>query len=152
MAAFFSWLHGDWFSLIQTVGIIAGLLFTGASFREEAKNSEVKNILEMERQHRELWKDAHEREDLKRIFDEKADLGVPLSTAEKVFLNVVIVHFQTGWQMAMAGTVLSRETLAIDIKGFFSLPLPRSVWEETKGTRNPRFVRFVERALERRGR
>ena len=60
---------------------------------------------------------------------------------------MVLVHFETGWQMAKEGTVLTREVLARDLRGFFSLPLPHAVWEKTKGTRNPRFVRFVEQAL-----
>jgi hypothetical protein len=37
--------------------------------------------------------------------------------------------------------------LADDVREFFSLPLPRAVWEKTKKNRNRRFVRFVERAL-----
>jgi hypothetical protein len=37
--------------------------------------------------------------------------------------------------------------LALDAGEFFSLPLPRAVWEKTKKFRNPRFVRFVERAM-----
>lgn len=50
--------------------------------------------------------------------------------------------------MARAGTVLTPEILAADIHGFFSLPLPRLVWEQTKPFRNPNFVRFVETAME----
>jgi hypothetical protein len=37
--------------------------------------------------------------------------------------------------------------LAKDAGSFFKLPLPHVVWDKTKEFRNPRFVRFVERAL-----
>jgi hypothetical protein len=147
MAGLPSWVEGNWFSVAQTIGIVAGLWFTAASFRQDSKAKEVRNILALGEQHRALWNEAYQRKDLGRIFLADLDLTQPASVAEEEFLNLAIVHFETGWQMAKKGTVLTPETLAADMRGFFSLPLPRTVWEKTKTTRNPRFVRFVERAL-----
>jgi hypothetical protein len=149
MADSSSWLQTNWFSLVQTVGIMAGLMFTAVAARQNAKEKEIKNILALEQQHRALWEDARKREDLKRVFDETAKLDTPITTAESTFLNMALVHFQTGWQMSLAGSVHSPETLAADIRGFFSLPLPHAVWEKTKQFKNPKFVRFVTRALKR---
>jgi hypothetical protein len=53
----------------------------------------------------------------------------------------------TAWRVARTGGVVTLKELATDARGFISLPLPRAVWEKTKGTRNPRFVRFVEWTL-----
>jgi hypothetical protein len=139
----------NWFSLVQTMGIMAALMFTAVAARQNAKEKEIKNILALEQQHRALWEDARKRGDLKRVFDETAKLDTPNTIAENTFLNMALVHFQTGWQMSLAGSVHSPETQAADIRGFFSLPLPRAVWEKTKQFKNPKFVGFVTRALER---
>jgi hypothetical protein len=35
-----------------------------------------------------------------------------------------------------------------DIRQFFSRPIPRAVWEQTKVFQDHRFIAFVDRALE----
>jgi len=152
MASLFYWVQNNWSNAVGAAGIIGGLWFTAASFRQEAKAKETANILTLSQQHRELWSKAQERPELARVFLPGADLARPATIAEEEFLNLVLVHFETGWQMAKEGTVLTREVLARDICGFFSLPLPFAVWEKTKATRNPKFVRFVARAIERSAR
>jgi hypothetical protein len=67
--------------------------------------------------------------------------------AEEEFLNLVMAHFQTSWRIAKVGGIITLGELAADVRGFFSLPLPRAVWEKTKGFRNRRFVKFVKKAL-----
>lgn len=51
--------------------------------------------------------------------------------AEAEFLNLVIVHFQTGWWIARAGGITALKEMKADIWSFFTLPLPRAVWEDT---------------------
>jgi hypothetical protein len=90
---------------------------------------------------------------LSRIFQNEVDLKAkPPTMMESVFLNEVFVHFENGWKLAQKNTVLTLETYTADVCGFFTLPLPHAVWEECKGTHNPRFVRFIDRAIERAGR
>jgi hypothetical protein len=82
------------------MGIIAGLWFTAASFREDSKNRIVTNLLAVEERHRSLWSEAQQRPDLKRIFSDKADvLAHPMSTEEDVFLRRIVLHFETGWRV-----------------------------------------------------
>lgn len=147
MANILSWINLNWFSIVQALGIIAGLVFTAASFRQVAKGKEVENLLSIAGQHRELWSEARERPELSRILQERAELEKPITVEEEEFLNLAIVHFETGWRLAREGTVLTPQTLARDARGFFSLPLPRAVWEKTKQFRNRKFVRFVEQAM-----
>jgi hypothetical protein len=85
---------------------------------------------------------------LGRIFQEDAQaLTSPVTVAEEEFLNLVMAHFQTSWRIAKVGGIITLGELAADVRGFFSLPLPRAVWEKTKGFRNRRFVKFVKKAL-----
>lgn len=160
MGAFSSWMDGNWFNLIQTVGIMGSLCLTAAASNQQAKASnreakakEVENLLTIAAQHQELWRGATQRKDLERVFRSDVDaLARPATVAEAEFLNSVIVHFQTGWWIAKGGGITTLDEIKEDARSFFTLPLPHAVWEKTKQTRNKEFVRFVERAIEAAGR
>lgn len=148
MSAFSLWTDANWFNVIQTAGIIGGLWLTMAAANRDAKAKEIENLLSLSEHHRELWKEIPQRKDLARIFQAEADtLLAPPTVAEKEFLNLVFVHFQTGWRVAKAGGITTLKEMKADVRDFFSLPLPRAVWEQTKNFRNSSFVCFVETAL-----
>ena len=148
MAGFASWLQSNWSSAIGAVGIVGSLWFTAAYFREDARARQVSNLLALDERHRLLWNDAHQRKDLRRVFMKQIDLASePPSVAEEEFLRLAAIHFETGWRLERILDRSELKALAMDAAEFFSLPLPRAVWERTKGLRNRRFVRFVERAL-----
>ena len=96
---------------------------------------------------------SRQRPELKRILSENVDLiAHPLTAEEDVSMWQVVQQFETGWRVE---NILKRgelKSLARDAATFFELPLPLAVWKKTKRFRNPRFVWFVERAIERRGR
>ena len=148
MAPLLSWLKENWFPTLQGVGIVAGLAFTAVSLRRDAKGRKRTDALALMQQHRELWSEVHRRPELGRILQGTADLiANPITVTEQEFLNLVIIHFNTGWQLAREGKLLKLETLAVDAGGFFSLPLPRAVWEQTKSAREREFVAFVDGCL-----
>jgi hypothetical protein len=148
MGAFALWVDGSWFNVIQTAGIIGSLWLAMAAANRDAKAKEIENLLSLSEHHRELWKEIPQRKDLARIFQTDADvLLTPPTVAETEFLNLVFVHFQTGWRIAKAGGITTLKEMQADIRDFFSLPLPRAVWEKTKNCRNWQFVRFVKQAL-----
>jgi hypothetical protein len=145
VAAFLRWLDQNWFILLQSLGIIGGLCLTSATVRRDARAREATNRLSLLEQHRELWKELHQRSDLFRVRRQDVDLvAQPISTVEREFLNLVIVHFHTGWLLSAAGSTNSPEAMATDVRTFFSLPIPRAVFEETKVLRDRAFVEFVE--------
>lgn len=148
MAAFLIWLDQNWFNLVQTFGIMAGLGCTALALRQEARGRRLGDYLTLAGQHRELWSEAHRRPDLARIFQAEVDLvGTPITVAEEEFLRLVVVHFNTGWQMALDGELNTLATLAVDARAFFSLPIPQAVWMMTRTARDPGFVQFIEEAL-----
>jgi len=148
MVGFPPWLGSNWFNLVQTLGVVGTLLFAGIGLHREAKAKEVENVLKLAERHRDLWAGFKGNKELERIFKTDLDLAQnPPTIAESEFLNIVIVHFQTGWWVAGSGGMTKLEEMKLDVSGFFSLPLPRDVWERTKKFRNRRFVRFVESAL-----
>lgn len=145
MSAFYAWLNGNWFSLLQSVGIVGGLIFTALSLRGDTRSRKVGYLLALKEEHRVLWSEMHNRPELGRVMAEEIDLvKCPITVAEERFLNLVIVHFHTGWQLAIAGAAHSLDVMAADVRGFFTLPLPLIVWNQSKGNRDPKFVSFVE--------
>jgi hypothetical protein len=142
------WLKRNWFLLLQGVGIIGGLMFATLASRRDVKTRRAGELLTLAQAHRELWGELHRRPELSRIRQPQMDLvGNPLTVAEEEFLNVVIVHFFTGWHLARCGSLVTLDVLATDIQTFFCLPLPHAVWESTKSFRDPAFVRFVDECL-----
>jgi hypothetical protein len=142
------WLRENWFPFVQTVGIIGGLVFTGLSIRQATRARKASDLLALTGQHRELWDEVYSRPGLGRIFAEATDLiASPVTVAEERFLNEVIVHFQMGWQLSSSGSMLSKSAITADVRRFFRLPLPSLVWRETKSSRDPKFVAFIESCL-----
>ena len=125
----------------------SGLMAT-VTLRREARARRMGDYLTVVTHHRELWSEAHRRPDLARLFQTEVDLvGAPVTVAEEEYLNLVIDHFYTGWVLVNDGIVLKAKVLAADTRAFFSLPVPRRVWDETKPQRDPAFARFVEKSL-----
>lgn len=148
MAHLFTWLNQNWFTLIQTLGIIGSLLLTTAALRRDTGARRLGDFLTLAGHHRELWSEIHRNPELRRIFSPEVDLlAHPITPAEQEFLNLVIVHFHTGWHLAKQGAVHSLDVIATDARSFFALPVPRAVWEATRECRDPEFQRFIDQAL-----
>jgi hypothetical protein len=143
-----AWIHQHWFSVVQTAGIVGSLLLTLAALRRDHRARRTTDYLTLSTLHRELWSEMHRRPELARVTQPVVDLvAAPLSVPEEEFLMLVINHFHIGWHLFCEGGLLSLKVLAADARAFFSLPLPHLVWERSKQPRDPRFVRFIERAL-----
>jgi hypothetical protein len=142
---FLNWLTINWFSFLQIVGIIGGLLFSGISFRNLRVEQRITNLLTIKEQHDELWKTIYERPELARVLDPGADLAArPISQGEELFVTLAVVHLNTSCQALLRGMLEPNEGLRQDIRWFFSLPIPKAVWEKIKERQDPNFVKFVE--------
>lgn len=95
-----------------------------------------------------LWDKIENNPALGRVLSYKADLSSPATVAELEALTKIFKLFQDGWRVASATDRDELTALAIDIADFLKRPLPRAVWEQKKRFKNPKFVRFVTRAIE----
>lgn len=142
-----AWLEANWFTLVQSIGIIASILLTAATMRRDRRSRRISDYLALTTEHRELWGDLHKRSDLARVVSPEVDLlAEPLSIAEEEFLLLVMVHFHTGWLLAREGSLVDSGVLARDAGAFFRLPLPKMVWRRTRSIRDPVFVAFIDAA------
>jgi hypothetical protein len=142
------WISVNWFDLAQTLGIVASLAFTGATFRTDAKSRRVSNLIELTTQHREIWTELDRRPELSRVLDTTVDLErTPVQPEEERFIRMLILHLNSAYQ-AMKNRVYTRpDGLRKDIRRFFSRPVAKCVWEKTKSFQDVEFVRFVESCL-----
>src|SRR4051812_4184055 len=90
------WLNQNWFVLLQSAGIIGGLLFTAFAIRSDEKTRRIGNDLLVTQNHRDIWKEVFQRPDLLRVLDAGADLKeTPISREEHIFVNLVILHLNS---------------------------------------------------------
>jgi len=148
---FWGWAADNSFNLISAVGVIIGLLFTATSLRSYTKTKQIANLLTITANHREIWKDFLENPKLTRVRDPHADFSkAPITNEERVFVALVIQHLNSVYYAISDQLVIQYHGLRQDIGQFFSLPIPRGVWDQIKPFQNTDFVRFVEDAIEER--
>ena len=140
------WASLHWIDLLQSVGIIGGLLFTAWSFREDSNNRKVQNVFALTAAHRDIWSNLYNHPHLARVLEETPDM-TELSDEEELFVHSLILHLEASFLARKFGMNLHEEGLRRDIKEFFSLPIPRAVWHKSKAYQNSEFVEFVETAF-----
>ena len=143
------YLIDHWHSLLESVGIIGGLLFTGITVRRDLEARRVSEQLTLATQHRRLWGQLHRRKSLSRMLEPDRNLeACPVSREEELFLSLSFVHFHTGWLICRdEGSLTPLSVLAADAGHFFRLPVPRAVWQKVRATHQPEFVTFIEESV-----
>ena len=140
------WMSHNWFALVQTGAPAAGLLLIAVALLLEARARRVANLIQLTEQHRDLWERMYSEPELGRILDPRADLPKKRITAqEEMFVIFIILHLSNTFYAIRSGFFRKPQGLRKDIERFFSLPIPRAVWEKVKALQEAPFVEFVER-------
>jgi len=136
----------NWMFLLQTLGIVGALLFTGFALLLDARSRRAGNLIRLTDRHRDLWERMSSKSQLTRILDPDADIvQTPVTAEEEMFVIFVILHLSDNYFVIKAGFFERPRGLAKDIRRFFSLPIPRRVWEKVRDLQDQPFVTFVER-------
>src|SRR5471030_1500697 len=138
------WIRDNWFNLLNAVGIIGGLLFTAFSLRSETKTRRIANLLSITKNHREIWMEFSHRPELHRILDDHLQRPQhdPYTQDEEIFVNAVIFHLNSAFESMKNDLFIKPEGLRRDVATFFTLPIPRLVWEKARLLQNDDFVAF----------
>lgn len=148
MGDLFRWLGANWFSLIQSIGIISGLIFAAIAVRRETLTRRLSNLLALKAEHRELWDRISRDPSLARLYsDELSDR--PISAQEEIFCRQIIVHAATAFSLLKDGTPIDREAASADIGSFFARPIPFEAWKRAKHAQSVAFIAFVDDAISR---
>jgi hypothetical protein len=139
------WIGDHWFDLLQTVGIVGGLLFTAYTIRQDDRSRKIANLIAIKQQYREIWQELYDRPQLGRVLEKAVDLTAqPISIEERLFVKLLILHLDSVHRAMKADMFVSLEGLQMDVREFFSSPIPKAVWEKMRPLQDVDFVRFVE--------
>jgi len=144
------WITEHWFDLLQTVGIVGGLVFTAYAVRKDERARKITNLIALNDRHDYIWSKFYERPELARVLKKDVDLNrQPVSDEEWLFAKMLIIHLDTVRRAAKAGMFIEIKGIKSDIRDFLRLPIPKMVWEKIKQFQDEAFVEFVETALEK---
>ncbi|MEI6786308.1 MAG: hypothetical protein WCQ21_35965 [Verrucomicrobiota bacterium] len=144
---FAQWLSHNWFALVQTAILAAGLFLIGVASLLEARARRVGNLIRLTEQHRDLWERMYSQPELARILDPGADLArMEVTVQEEMFVIFIILHLSSTYYAIRSGVFQKPHGLRKDIERFFSLPIPRAVWDKVKTLQDAPFVNFVHQS------
>ena len=139
------WFSANWYSAVEAAGIIGGLIFTAVSFRTDTKARRIGNLLKLTEQQRDIWREFLHRPELSRVLDIAPDLeSKPITQAEELFVNFLVLHLNSAYQAVRAGMFSSPEGMKADVREFFSCPIPKAIWKKMRPLQNRNFVAFVD--------
>lgn len=139
------WVSNNWPALLQNLGIIGGLGFTAYTVWKDEHARRVTNSIAISGQYREIWSLPFQKPELARVLESDVNLKIhPVTVLEEMFVNQVIVHLDIVRRAIKAGVFVKMEGLRKDVREFFSLPIPRAVYEKNKVFQNRDFINFVD--------
>lgn len=142
-----NWFTDHWFDLLQTIGIVGSLLFSAYTTRRDEESRRIANLISINQEHRQIWKELYAHPELSRVTAKNVDLiSAPVTDQEEVLVNSLIIHLDTVHRAIRSGLYVKIEGLQADIRDFFSLPIPKAVWNKVKPFQNADFVHYIEAA------
>lgn len=135
------WIGANWFVLLQTVGIVASLLFTGFSMRSEARSRRLNNVIRLSDNHRSIWSLVFDRPHLRRHFANDAN------SERRLLVIMLIIHLHTTYRAVQARELVAPTQLAEDIRQFFSDEFTLKIWKDVSRLQDPDFVEFVDMTI-----
>jgi hypothetical protein len=142
----------NWIDILQSFGIIAGLLTSAYTIHKGAQAQRVQNLFTLTSNHREIWREVVKKPELARVLETSPDLDrKPITAAERLFVLFLILHLASSFEARKHGLGLAEEGLRADIQQFFAHPIAREVWTETKSFQAGDFVAFVDSQIQRKG-
>lgn len=141
-----AWISEHWFDLFQTTGIVASFLVAAHATWKDERARRIGNSIAINDQYRKIWKDVYEHPDLARVLDVEAD-NKDVSLGEELFVTTLIGHLSTVYRAWKQGEFVKLEGLQKDVRAFFTLPIPKAIWEQSKQFQDAKFAAFVEKCL-----
>jgi hypothetical protein len=143
------WFQQNGFTLLQSVGIIASLLFSAHALRADSRERKIETLFTLTAANRDLWKTFYDKPELRRILE--LNIGgapEPIPTLEEqVFVRSLIFHLAASFRARKYGMYFQEAGLSEDIRHLFSLPIPRAVWKTIGKFQEHDFVEFFNAQL-----
>src|ERR1043166_739101 len=141
-----TWDAQHWLDLLQSVGIVGGLLFTAYTTWKDVRARRISNSIAIDGQYRDIWKELYDHAELSRVLAKDADIEKqPVSVQEEMFVKTLVLHLGTVYRALTYGEFAKLEGLRKDVREFFALPIPREVWQRIKVFQDKDFVEFIRK-------
>ena len=142
------WIAEHWFDLVQSIGIIASLLFSAYTTRKDERARRIGNLIAVNDEYRHIWREFYGQPGLSRVLKRDVDLiKAPVSDEEWLFVKMLILHLDTVRRAIKARMFVKVEGLREDVRDLFALPIPKAVWEKIKPFQDRDFAAFIEDCL-----
>lgn len=142
------WFTAHWFELTETLSVVGSLLFTAHAFEKDKKSRTISNLVALKQQYGHIWQEMYEQPELARVLEEEVDLAAqPVSTQERLFVQMLVMHLDTVWRAMAADMFVKLQGLQKDVRELFALPIPKAVWEKMKPFQDDEFSAFVDSCL-----
>ncbi|KKR13591.1 MAG: hypothetical protein UT42_C0044G0010 [Candidatus Falkowbacteria bacterium GW2011_GWA2_39_24] len=99
------WIQNNWFNVLQSIGIIASVLFTAYVVRVSNKSKKVENLLLLNQYHREIWLYYLDNPHLSSIFKKDIPEDYNPTDIENRFVSIIILHLNTAFLATKAGVI-----------------------------------------------
>ncbi len=127
------WIAGNWFDFLQTVAIVTGLFATVHNIRADRRERMVNTQFMIAAGHREIWSRLADNPNLSRVLSREADLSEkPVTLEEELLVQFLILHLRATFKARRAKMDFADDRIALDTRYFFTLPIPRAVWEKSR--------------------
>jgi len=148
------WLHGQTLSLYQVLQltlVTVGLGFTVVQLWRAARAARVNNLLQLTKNHRELWTMLLENPDLRAVLHSTRTVNAisDLTADERLVINFFLLHMAAAYELERARLITRNTATATDIAEMLSLPAFHFSWQQYMRYHPPRFRRYVTRAANR---
>ena len=144
------WIQSNGFTLLQSVGIIASLLFSAHALRADSRERKIETLFTLTAANRDLWKTLYDRPELRRILEPSikgAPEPVP-TLEEEVFVRSLIFHLAASFRARKYGMYFDEAGLSEDIRHLFSKPIPRAIWSIIERYQERDFTQFITQHLD----
>lgn len=143
-----TWFGHNWFDILSILVAAGSLVFAAITIHEDTETRRIANLISLTVNHRELWSNLFKHPELSRLLDAAAAVNdAPVTVNESLLIGMIIQHLNATHEAINSGLAMKPDSLSEDVRTFFSLPVPKAVWENTKRFQNEDFVAFVESCI-----
>lgn len=143
-----TWLTEQWFSLAQSLGIIAGFVVASRALSLDSRYRRAELHFMMTASHREIWEHYVNKPSLASTLDPARNIVVhPPLPSEERFVLLVLLHTATVFHAVELNALNQWPGWHADVKALFSLPVPGAVARRFLEFQEPAFRQFLNGLL-----
>lgn len=137
------WIQNEGFDLLEALGLIGGLFYTGWSIHRGIATHRVSNLLALTQANREIRSLLAQVPN--RLLDAHANIKKnPITDKDRHLVSIIVQHYFSTFYLALHDRFVNPAGLEKDIHWFFSFPVPAAVWGELAEFQRKDFRDFIE--------